>query len=174
MYTAKYSSFIRLLFVGLMGLLFIEGTFADSSISIARFDSPLPSPRATVYGIVAPPPAPTSDDPNSTPSQIRHFSLMPPSPLPTPTPIPDFMPPQTELKISGDAGVDGWYRSPVSVTFLITDNFLAQSTSNRDLGRHRVLLNEGFGLSIDSRLFVSRRSRLPPRKLTVGQTYTLI
>ena len=92
------------------------------------FDSPLPSPRATVYGIDAPPPAPTGNDPNATPSQHRRISLTPASPLPTPTPIPDFIPPQTAVQIAGMQGNAHWYRSPVSVTFVITDNFFAGVT----------------------------------------------
>ncbi len=35
------------------------------------------------------------------------------------------------MQISGDVGVDGWYRSPVSVTFLITDNFFAGVTETQ-------------------------------------------
>ncbi len=101
----------------------------QASGSISTFSSPIPTPypRATVYGWSEPPLAPTND-PNSTPSQRRSARPGPHSPLPTPTPIPDFMPPQTTLHINGIQTTAHWYRSPVSVTFAITDNFYAGVT----------------------------------------------
>lgn len=51
------------------------------------------------------------------------------SPLPTPTAPPDFVPPQTTVQTSGVHSNTGWYRSPVSVTFTMTDNFGAGVTA---------------------------------------------
>ena len=116
--------------LALFGLiLLLWGTRFSSvhSASPMQAISPLPSPRPTVWGWSEPPPAPTLDV-LLTPSQVRHFSLTPASPLPTPTPIPDFVPPQTALQITGQAGSAGWYRTPVSITFAITDNFFAGVT----------------------------------------------
>ncbi len=119
---------IRLALLGLALLLLGTWFSTVPSALSARFASPLPPPRPTVWGWSAPPPAPTGDDPNSTPSQRRSARPGPHSPLPTPTPIPDFMPPQTMLHINGVPTTTQWYRSPVSVTFAITDNFFAGVT----------------------------------------------
>ena len=50
------------------------------------------------------------------------------SPLPTPTALPDFTPPQTTLQVTGTQTTTGWYRSPVSVTFRLADDFGAGVT----------------------------------------------
>jgi hypothetical protein len=51
------------------------------------------------------------------------------SPLPTPTALPDFVPPQTTVQTSGVHSQTGWYRSPVTVTFAISDNLGAGVTA---------------------------------------------
>lgn len=127
MQTTKHRTIIGFICIGLMSVLLVQRLASTTLGAVQTFSSPLPSPRATVYGWSGPPPAPTID-PNSTPTQRRSVRPGPHSPLPTPTPIPDFMPPQTTLHINGIPTTTQWYRSPVSVTFAIMDNFFAGVT----------------------------------------------
>ena len=132
MRTTKNSYTLGLLCLGFVGILLLQHIAAAEPGVVSTLSSPIPTPhpRATIYGWSGPPPAPTND-PNSTPSQFSAISDVPHSPLPTPTPIPDFVPPQTTLQINGVQTMTQWYRSPVSVTFAITDNFFAGVTEYR-------------------------------------------
>jgi cytochrome c len=44
------------------------------------------------------------------------------SPLALPTPLPDHTPPVTTLTVAGEAGGDGWLRSPASLAFVLADD----------------------------------------------------
>ncbi|MFN8494402.1 MAG: hypothetical protein U0350_42775 [Caldilineaceae bacterium] len=128
----KQNYFIGLCCIGLISLLLAQRISLAAPSPMRWLSSPLPTPnpRPTIYGWSGPPPAPTND-PASTPSQFSSFSTIPYSPLPTPTPIPDFVPPHTALHINGVPPSTQWYHTPVSVTFVITDNFFAGVTEYR-------------------------------------------
>ena len=55
-------------------------------------------------------------------AEVRTAVVGPYSPLPTPTPIPDYAPPSTSLQLAGQQIGHDWYRSPVTLTFNVTDD----------------------------------------------------
>ncbi len=92
----------------------------------AATDSPLPTPWPTVvvtYQATLPTAIPTIAA-TATAVASNFFR----SPLPTPTVRADFAPPQTALHVQGAQNNNGWYRSPVTLTFAITDNLAAGVT----------------------------------------------
>ncbi len=89
-------------------------------------DSPLPTPWPTVvvtYQATLPTARPTLA---ATVTAVASNFFR--SPLPTPTTLTDAEPPQTVLSVQGVQNNGDWYRSPVTLTFAITDNIAAGVT----------------------------------------------
>lgn len=89
--------------------------------------SPLATPWATLV-VTYQPVLPTTTPTLAPTATAVRVSFVFRSPLPTPTAVPDFTPPHTTLQLSGVQTTPGWYRSLVSVTFAITDDFSAGVT----------------------------------------------
>lgn len=92
----------------------------------AAIDSPLPTPWPTVvvtYQATLPTARPTLA---ATVTAVASNFFR--SPLPTPTALPDAEPPRTALSVQGAQTNNDWYRSPVTLTFAITDNIAAGVT----------------------------------------------
>lgn len=93
-------------------------TAAADSLWRPSAQSPLPK-QTPVGGFPTP-------DPNATPVVFRieaHVLASPLSPLPRPTLPPDTTPPTSTHHFSGTAGLEGWYRSPVTVSFQAWDDY---------------------------------------------------
>lgn len=93
----------------------------------AAFDSPLPTPWPTLV-VTYSPALPTTTPTLAPTATAVGVTFVLHSPLPTPTTPPDFSPPQSTLLLTGTQSTSGWYRSPVTLTFAITDNLGAGVT----------------------------------------------
>jgi len=91
-------------------------------------DSPLATPWPTLV-VTYQPALPTTTPTLAPTATAVRVTFVFHSPLPTPTTLPDFVPPQTTVQTSGVHSNTGWYRSPVSVTFAISDDFGAGVTA---------------------------------------------
>jgi hypothetical protein len=120
MQTIPYFKKLTLLLILIATLGFIRWLGGTPPRLLAA-ESPLPQPWPTlVVNYLAQPP---SEPPASVPApQMARVSFLFHSPLPTPTPVPDAAPPTTAVQMSGEQGDEVWYRSPVSLTFAISDD----------------------------------------------------
>ena len=115
MFKNTKSHLVPIILVGLLAVslgLWLSTAAADQSSHPLGQGKPTP---------VTPFPTP---DPKATPVVVetRTAIVGPNSPLPTPTLIPDNVPPSTSVQLTGQHTGQNWYRSPVTVTFIVTDN----------------------------------------------------
>ena len=120
----KFSLFL----VALATLPLVRWLAVPSSPALYAQASPLATPWPTLV-VTYQPGLPTTTPTLAPTATAVRVNFVFHSPLPTPTAIPDFAPPQTTLQVTGVQSTTGWYRSPVSVTFAITDNFGAGVTA---------------------------------------------
>ncbi|MFN8494405.1 MAG: hypothetical protein U0350_42790 [Caldilineaceae bacterium] len=116
----------------LLGLAFVTWTLVhwltvSASPALYAQTSPLATPWPTLV-VTYQPALPTTTPTLAPTATAVRVNFVFHSPLPTPTAVPDFTPPHTTLQITGTQTTTGWYRSPVSITFAITDDFGAGVT----------------------------------------------